>query len=257
MEAEAVLNLLDSYWYDLDFFKRKPSSSSTRSCLESHPVAKIPEKPSSNPELPSLPTIHTKSPSQKAEKITPISQQRSDSASPNSVLLSPKLQTIFSGKESKEFEDSRGVEKEFQETPTNSKGSPLKGTIGMRRKKKGGSKSLSDLEFQELKGFMDLGFVFSEEDKDSTLASIIPGLQRLGKKSEAANNGDFVDDDKKGDESERLAVPRPYLSESWEVMERKRRENSLLNWKVPTSHNDIDMKDYLRFWAHTVAATYR
>ncbi|KAK7265997.1 hypothetical protein RIF29_18635 [Crotalaria pallida] len=45
------------------------------------------------------------------------------------------------------------------------------------RKKRRGSKSLSDLEFEELKGFVDLGFVFSEEDKDSSLATIIPGLQ--------------------------------------------------------------------------------
>lgn len=257
MEAETVLNLLDSYWYGLDFFKRKPSSSSRRSSFESNPVPKFSEKPSSSLEIPSLPTIHTKSPSPKVEKIVPISQQRSDSASPNSVLLSPKLQTIFSGKESKEFEDSRVAEKEFHETPTDTKTSPLKDTIGMRRKKKGLSKSLSDLEFQELKGFMDLGFVFSEEDKDSILGSIIPGLQRLGKKADA-NNVDFVDDDdKQGNKSERLAVSRPYLSESWEVMEKKRREDSVLNWKVPDSHNDNDMKGYLKFWAHTVASACR
>ena len=48
---------------------------------------------------------------------------------------------------------------------------PLKGSsstctgIAPRRIKKNFSKSLSDFEFEEFKGFMDLGFVFSEEDK--------------------------------------------------------------------------------------------
>ncbi|KAG6400542.1 hypothetical protein SASPL_137382 [Salvia splendens] len=42
----------------------------------------------------------------------------------------------------------------------------------------GASKSLTELEVEELKGFMDLGFVFSDKDRDSNsrLASIIPGL---------------------------------------------------------------------------------
>ncbi|MCL7043829.1 hypothetical protein MKW94_016938 [Papaver nudicaule] len=51
---------------------------------------------------------------------------------------------------------------------------PLKAENELKR-----IKSLSDLEFEELKGFMDLGFVFSEEDRNS---SLIPGLQRLGNK---------------------------------------------------------------------------
>ncbi|KAH7533203.1 hypothetical protein FEM48_Zijuj04G0105200 [Ziziphus jujuba var. spinosa] len=86
----------------------------------------------------------------------------------------------------------------------------------------GSSKSLSDLEFDELKGFMDLGFVFTEEDnKDSELVSIIPGLGCFGlskKKREA------IDDD-------------------------ELEENSL--------GNEIDMKDHLRLWAHSVASSVR
>ncbi|KAL5078496.1 hypothetical protein RYX36_006917, partial [Vicia faba] len=68
------------------------------------------------------------------------------------------------------------------------------------------SKSLSDLEFEELKGFMDLGFVFSEEDKDSNLVSIIPGLQRFGKK----------DEEQEEDVCDESMIQRPYLSEDWE-----------------------------------------
>ena len=53
--------------------------------------------------------------------------------------------------------------------------------IASRRKQKGFSKSLSDIEFEEFKRFMDLGFIFSKKDKNSNLASIFPMLQRLGK----------------------------------------------------------------------------
>ncbi|KAM2560756.1 hypothetical protein COP2_012763 [Malus domestica] len=62
-----------------------------------------------------------------------------------------------------------------------------------------------DLQFEELKGFIDLGFVFSEEDKDSNLVSIIPRLQRLGKK-----------DDSRDESFDESAITRPYLSEAWE-----------------------------------------
>ena len=109
---------------------------------------------------------------------------------------------------------------------------------------------MSDLEFEELKGFMDLGFVFSEEDKDSSLASIIPGLQRLRKKEEEEEENEDCDE---------ISVPRPYLSEAWEVQEydRRKKENSLVNWKMPAINNETDMKESLRWWAHTVASTVR
>ncbi|KAK9284305.1 hypothetical protein L1049_023476 [Liquidambar formosana] len=121
-----------------------------------------------------------------------------------------------------------------------------------RRRKRGNSKSLSDLEFEEVKGFMDLGFVFSEEDKDSRLVSIIPGLQRLGRKG-------VEDDDEKGKEVDESVVSRPYLSEAWDVLDRKEVEQPLLlmDWRIPASGNKMDMKDNLRFWAHTVASTVR
>ncbi|KAK9706823.1 hypothetical protein RND81_07G154100 [Saponaria officinalis] len=178
MEAENVINLLDSYWYDLDFFKRtKPTK-----------INEITETPASNNSsnsdhynTPELPTIHTKCPSFK--KTSSNSSKSSDfSASPISVLQSPKLKPIYSGKQTLEFEDSKSENQTHEEqTPAKSKGNNV---ISRSRRKKRLSKSLSDLEFEELKGFMDLGFVFSEEDRDnSTLASIIPGLQKFGNKT--------------------------------------------------------------------------
>jgi len=111
------------------------------------------------------------------------------------------------------------------------------------RKKRGESKSLSDLEFEELKGFMDLGFVFSDEDRNnSNLASILPGLHRFGKK------------DGEEEEIDESAISRPYLSEAWEVFERRKAENPLMNWRIPALSSEINIKDNLRLWAHTVAS---
>ncbi|CAI0560655.1 unnamed protein product [Linum tenue] len=92
---------------------------------------------------------------------------------------------------------------------------------------------------------MDLGFVFSEEDKDSRLASILPGLQRLGKKVDG--------------EVDESAIPRPYLSEAWAAREAEKLRNPVTNWRVPAMGlgSEMDMKDSLRLWAHTVASTVR
>ena len=78
---------------------------------------------------------------------------------------------------------------------------------------------------------MDLGFAFSEEDRNSILALVIPGLHRLGKKDgeeEAVNES---------------TIPRPYLSNAWEVLDRRKRENPLINWRIFALGNETDMKD--------------
>nr|GEY02632.1 hypothetical protein [Tanacetum cinerariifolium] len=122
-----------------------------------------------------------------------------------------------------------------------------------RRKKKirrqGTSKSLSELEFKEVKGFMDLGFVFSEKDQDPSLAEIIPGLQRLSK--------------------DVTTVRRPYLSEAWEEEEdlHNKKLNKrimdpkttlmMINWEVPCVKDENELKDNLKLWAHNVASIVR
>ncbi|KAF9590953.1 hypothetical protein IFM89_000498 [Coptis chinensis] len=40
-------------------------------------------------------------------------------------------------------------------------------------------RSLFELEYEEVKGFMDLGFTFKKEQLSSRMMSVIPGLQRL------------------------------------------------------------------------------
>ncbi|KAJ8527797.1 hypothetical protein K7X08_015248 [Anisodus acutangulus] len=121
----------------------------------------------------------------------------------------------------------------------------VKGIIRIRR-------SSSDLELEELKGFLDLGFEFSEEDKNSRLVTIVPGLQKWGNKvvdQEVVENSTS----KKRD----IIVQRPYLSEAWEILEKRKMIRKLVKWRFPAMHNEINMKDNLKFWAQTVASTFR
>ncbi|OIW00516.1 hypothetical protein TanjilG_24246 [Lupinus angustifolius] len=198
------------------------------------------EESLSEPKLARIQTNHSRSNSD--QSLTSFKHGH-DSLSPTSVLLPShqKLQTILSGKEVTDSEPENSASEKVLSAKKNKNI-----TRGSERKKIRGSKSLSDLEIEELKGFMDLGFVFSEEDKDSSLASIIPGLQRLGKKNEEV-----------GDSNDESLVPRPYLSEAWDVYDTRKKENPLKNWKVPAINNETDMKDTLRWWAHTVASTVR
>ncbi|KAF7803278.1 uncharacterized protein G2W53_042389 [Senna tora] len=235
MEAEEVMELYDSCWFELKILKENPNPSKKSSSL-SNPDHQI-EKESSKPNLSRVPTI-TRSMSDQLNSMKTSFEHES---------VSPlKLQTIHSGKEVKDPEAETEVPSQQHHRPNKNISS-----ASSRRRKMRGSKSLSELEFEELKGFMDLGFVFSEEDKDSSLASIIPGLQRLGKKDEEEEEeGD-------SDSEQDLEIPRPYLSEAWEVLDMEKKQNPLMNWRIPTLSNEIDMKDSLRWWAHTVASTVR
>ncbi|KAE8656383.1 hypothetical protein F3Y22_tig00117002pilonHSYRG00091 [Hibiscus syriacus] len=146
------------------------------------------------------------------------------SFSPDSVLHSPKLHKIISGKEV--------TEEDLQDN----------GSRVQEHGKKGVARKISRTRKR-----------VREDNKDSRLVEIIPGLQRLGKKVD----GD--EEIKEGGDDDRAEVSRLYLSEAWEAAEtrRGRKENPLMNWRVPDVDNEIDMKDSLRWWAHTVASTVR
>ncbi|KAL6198282.1 hypothetical protein ACLB2K_028074 [Fragaria x ananassa] len=234
MEAQQIMELFDSYWFELEILKNQsfPASSSR---LEEELVHENQEQPS-KPEVLRIPSLPIRSMSEDLSSKT--SFMNIGSLSPDSVLHRPKLSTIVSGKEATES---------MKDTPVLHKHEAKSSKIE-RRRKKSGSKSLTDLQFEELKGFMDLGFVFSEEDKDSNLASIIPGLKKLGKKDDGVEDDETFDDES--------AISRPYLSEAWEVMEKRKKEKKpLTDWRFPSLSNELDMKDNLRWWAHTVAST--
>jgi hypothetical protein len=238
MEHESFFNLFNSLWFELNIFNNKNSTSSITSTTSEENLKDSNKNETSleQPKLKRIRTVHNRSMSDQS-----IKNFNNDSLSPDSVLISSKLQTIHSGKEVTDTEDENLV----QTKTLSHKNNNINKVVKKRRE----SKSLSDLEFEELKGFMDLGFVFSEEDKDSSLVEIIPGLQRLGKKNEETEEKDYDFDES--------VVQRPYLSEAWEVYEWRKKDKPLMNWKVPALNNEIDMKNSLRLWAHTVASTVR
>ncbi|GLT89749.1 hypothetical protein SLE2022_077220 [Rubroshorea leprosula] len=115
-------------------------------------------------------------------------------------------------------------------------------------------RSLRDLELEEVKGFLDLGFIFKKEHLNWRIMKVIPSLQRLGfhKNNETSTKQakkDEEEDDTKQEEEEG-GVTRPYLSEAWLI---KRPISPLLNLKLPRELAAFDMKKHLRFWATTIA----
>lgn len=100
-------------------------------------------------------------------------------------------------------------------------------------------KSLSDLEIEEVQGFMDLGFVFNKDEMNPSILNIIPGLQE--KRPE-----------EKQEDEEHDRVRRPYLSEAWLV---QRSDPPKLN--LVDRGSAVDMKQQLKAWARTVASNVR
>ncbi|XP_049936645.1 uncharacterized protein LOC126410580 [Nymphaea colorata] len=98
-------------------------------------------------------------------------------------------------------------------------------------------KSLSDLEFEEVKGFADLGFVFDEQNATPDMATVIPGLRRrFCQEPEDTEN-----------------VRRPYLSEAWLVQRRE-----LLPLRIPPPpRSEPHMKAHLKVWAKSVATAVK
>lgn len=131
-------------------------------------------------------------------------------------------------------------------------------------------RSLGELELEELKGLMDLGFTFKKENINPRMMSLVPGLQRLrvgahcnNKKTQNSSDDDDVEelankdndndnDHDGGDDEVEVEVTRPYLSEAWLI---KRPDSPLLNLRLPTRVSSAaDMKKHLKSWARTVAS---
>ncbi|KAK9085753.1 hypothetical protein Sjap_026164 [Stephania japonica] len=248
MDAEEVLKLFESYWFEQQIFTNQPQIF-PKTTAQAQPQNDT-EDIENNSQLPLQPH-HVRSLSDKFSSQT-SSQTELQFQSPKSVLPSQKLQSILSGKEVT-TEDQIQIPKKSDEQ--SERRPPISSVHGKRRNR---VKSMSDLEFEELKGFIDLGFVFNEEDKNSRLVSVIPGLQRLGKRGEGVDGGDELQRGRSdGADDGEILVSRPYLSEAWGVVGRKKEVmNPLMNWRVPANFSsEIAMKDNLRNWAHTVAST--
>lgn len=126
-------------------------------------------------------------------------------------------------------------------------------------------KSLGELEVEEVKGFMDLGFRFDSQNLSPRMMSVVPGLQRLaGSQNNEIIQKEMIDqvlatsklDDQEigraGNEmrSESGEVRGPYLSEAWLI---RRPDSPLLKLKIPRNTEAADIKKRLKQWARTVA----
>ncbi|KAM7255249.1 hypothetical protein ACFE04_020490 [Oxalis oulophora] len=129
-------------------------------------------------------------------------------------------------------------------------------------------RTFGELELEELKGFMDLGFTFKKEEISPKLMILIPGLHRLSLLKNltrfAANddhNEIITKDDNEvmseeeynieDEESIAMNDKKPYLSEAWLI---KRPDSPLLNLRVPRFSAASDMKKHLKSWARIVAS---
>ncbi|KAM7526230.1 hypothetical protein LguiA_016132 [Lonicera macranthoides] len=124
-------------------------------------------------------------------------------------------------------------------------------------------KTLSELEVEEVKGFIDLGFKFNKSNLSPRMMSVLPGLQRLGchenkqknavkaDVDEVLRDDDIEEEVEEEDEEKRSDVLRPYLSEAWLI---KRPDSPLLNLRIPRVSVAADMKKHLKCWARTVAS---
>ncbi|KAF5180508.1 Mlo-related protein [Thalictrum thalictroides] len=111
-------------------------------------------------------------------------------------------------------------------------------------------KTLVELEYEEVKGFMDLGFRFKKELLSPRMISVVPGLQRLDEyKDGLADQLDVEIQEWNGKDN---AIMRPYLSEAWLI---RRPDSPLLNLKIPGVLPPTDMKKHLKCWARTVASS--
>ncbi|CAE5958788.1 unnamed protein product [Arabidopsis arenosa] len=124
-------------------------------------------------------------------------------------------------------------------------GGSRRGRGGRRSEKR---ESVSDLEAEETKGFMDLGYVFTEEDLNSELPEILPGLRTF-----------LCREEQRRSES---SVPRPYLSETWDFYgdkwrRREEKDSMVIDLRMAKLCGETNMKENLKRWARSVASNLK
>ena len=224
--AALTLALFDLYWFrSVILIRPPPPPSSTPSA-----AAEIEDSES-----------RTSSPTPASLRLRRLSHRRSlsDDLSPPPALQihPPKLKTILSGKEPAPSDDEIPmfeVTVEEHEQRWRKRGDRRR----RRRRRSESSKSLSELEFEELKGFLDLGFTFSDAEADPRLMEIVPGLQRLKAAGDKEPLAEAAGDEEASScaSAYDAAVSRPYLSEAWDAMEEEE-VNRLRNFKIPIAED--------------------
>lgn len=119
---------------------------------------------------------------------------------------------------------------------------PALKVLGTKKAQRKSSKSMTALEFDELQGFMDLGFHFSQDDLTPRIVSMFPALRYK------------FEEDGGSKQNLKTIVTKPSQSSvaTWLV---QRSAAPLHPWQVPATSED--MKEHLKFWARAVASTVR
>ncbi|KAM0843473.1 hypothetical protein ACQ4PT_057684 [Festuca glaucescens] len=255
--AEEALALYDTYWFHrLVLHSYSPAPAPLPPPPPPPPALEQQQQPGqapaeSNRELQRAPTRlrHRRTRSDEAKTAT------FDALEPLKIPhthRAARLETILSGKDGLAAPAPQPAPPERRRRP------------GARRRKQARGRSLSELEFEEVKGLRDLGFTFSEADVDAELASIVPGLRRLRAAEEEANKAKAAavaasaQEDVCRSRAASASAPRrrPYLSEAWEDEEAEVRR-MLGTFRIPPADGGADLKEHLRLWAHSVASAVR
>ncbi|XP_072985601.1 uncharacterized protein [Typha latifolia] len=231
---DSILTLFDLYWFHRQILLHPPPPPPPPPPPSPPPDVANPEEAESNGSR----SRHRRSLSDEGDRFGSLR------------IRTPKLQTILSGKEAPAEDSSSAAS---SAAAGDGDGAGELRIRRWRRRRRGGksSRSLTDLEFEELKGFMDLGFTFSDADAkaDPRLVEIVPGLRRRESSAVKEEDGGELGE----------PVVRPYLSEAWDARreEEEERRYLLRNWRIPVGGEGQDLKEHLRVWAHTVASTVR
>lgn len=237
---DSLLILFDLYWFHHEILHQDPPAPPPPP-LPSPPKSPLVEEAASEAITSPHPRSGLWRSSSDGVSLTLVTSPDPSSPPP------PKLQTILSGKEAPSFDQIISTEEETKENIARVWKRPSEEEMRRRRRRRKRNKSLSELEFEELSGMMDLGFNFTETEADPRLLTIVPALRRRATAGEA-------DEAAAADrQEEEITEMRPYLSEAWDVDE----EYLLKNWRIPTVAAGANMKDHLMFWAHLVAHSAR
>ncbi|KAG8376531.1 hypothetical protein BUALT_Bualt09G0073100 [Buddleja alternifolia] len=211
----------------------------------------------------------------------PISENSSKNiiSEPLASVITPPHMDDDESSSSQESDDDLNKETRHETSTTSNLTSPISSSaqkqstnfgysIKRLRKRRSCKSLFEQLEVEEVKGFMELGFIFKKDNLNKQLISLIPGLQRLDhayKNDENDYDCDYnsndhdqftskntineeYDDFKDGGEERKGVTMRPYLSEAW-IMER---------YDYPSIHRvsttAADMKKHLKCWARIVAS---
>ncbi|KDP29097.1 hypothetical protein JCGZ_16486 [Jatropha curcas] len=152
---------------------------------------------------------------------------------------------------------NRACSQSFSPSNKNRQPKSIRNSISFSKLKKSMScRSLGELEMEEVKGFLDLGFIFKKENVSARMITVVPGLLRLGLCQNDKNYNTKIinneeEDEVRDEKEEEKEIMRPYLSEAWII---KRPDSPLLNLRLPRVYAAADMKKHLKFWARTVAS---